>query len=100
MGRPDLVFSSARIAVFVDGDFWHGQGWRERGFTSMEAQFEGRNNAGFWRAKIRRNVERDAEVTAALEAEGWTVLRLLESEVRRDTAAAADRVEARLRRSA
>jgi DNA mismatch endonuclease (patch repair protein) len=99
-GRPDLVFAGARLAVFVDGDFWHGHGWRERGFSSMEQQFEGRNNAGFWRAKIRRNVERDAEVTAALEAEGWTVLRLLESELRRDTAAAADRVAARLRGSA
>lgn len=97
-GRPDLVFPSARLAVFVDGDFWHGHGWRERGFHSMEEQFEGRNNAEFWRRKIARNVERDAEVSRRLAESGWMVLRLLESDVRRDTEAAADRVENAVRR--
>src|SRR5262245_10437043 len=48
-GRPDLVFPSARIAVFVDGDFWHGGGWKERGFASMEAQYERRSE--FWVTK-------------------------------------------------
>jgi len=80
-GRPDIVFPSQRVAVFVDGDFWHGGGWKERGFPSLEAQFE--RNAKFWVAKIRSNVERDRKVNAELAASGWTVIRLWESEVRR-----------------
>lgn len=99
-GRPDIVFSSAHLAVFVDGDMWHGHGWRERGFTSMEAQFAGHRDPAKWVAKIRRNMERDAEANAALANLGWTVLRLLESEIRRDVSAAADQVEAYLDRGA
>ncbi|MFL6160763.1 MAG: very short patch repair endonuclease [Jatrophihabitantaceae bacterium] len=93
-GRPDLVFGPARLVVFVDGDFWHGHGWRERGFTSWEAQFDRHRDPARWRAKIGRNIARDAEVNAQLTESGWQVLRVLESEVRRDPAAIADRVEA------
>lgn len=80
-GRPDIVFPRQRVAVFVDGDFWHGSGWKERGFPSMEAQF--RERADFWVPKIRANVRRDRTVNAALDALGWTVIRLWESDVRR-----------------
>jgi DNA mismatch endonuclease (patch repair protein) len=97
IGKPDIVFPTARVAVFVDGDMWHGHGWRERGFSSMEEQFKNHRDPNFWIAKIRRNVERDREVTAALEAGGWTVVRVLESAVRRDTSKAADVVEAAVR---
>jgi DNA mismatch endonuclease, patch repair protein len=92
-GKPDLVFSRARVAVFVDGDMWHGHGWRERGFSSMEEQFANHRNPDFWVAKIRRNVARDQEVGRQLKALGWTVVRVLESEVRRDVRSAADRVQ-------
>jgi DNA mismatch endonuclease (patch repair protein) len=93
LGKPDLVFPRARVAVFVDGDMWHGHGWQERGFSSMEEQFANHRNPDFWIAKIRRNVARDQEVNQQLEALGWTVVRVLESEVRRDITSAADRVE-------
>lgn len=93
-GKPDLVFSRARVAVFVDGDMWHGRGWRERGFSSMEEQFANHRNPDFWIAKIRRNVARDEEVNQQLRALGWTVVRVLESEIRLDVTSAADRVEA------
>lgn len=93
IGKPDIVFVTARVAVFVDGDMWHGHGWRERGFSSMEEQFKNHRDPDFWIAKIRRNVERDKEVTAALTEQGWTVVRVLESEVRKDVGAAADKVE-------
>jgi len=96
-GRPDIVFAAARVAVFVDGDFWHGQGWRERGFDSFEAQFEGHKNPDKWRAKIARNVARDEAVTRALEAEGWYVVRCWESAIRRDVHAIADSVAAVIR---
>jgi len=94
-GRPDLANRSRRVAVFVDGDFWHGnpEEWRRRGFDSLEAQFHGGNRAK-WVAKIRRNVERDSEVDDALAAAGWRVLRFWESEVRADPEAVADRVAA------
>ncbi len=84
-GCPDLVIRRYRLAVFVDGDFWHGNAWRLRGLARLEDQFPTRTE--FWTKKIRRNIERDREVTAALEDAGWTVVRVWESEVLRDSAA-------------
>lgn len=96
-GRPDMVFSSARVAVFVDGDFWHGHGWRERGFSSFEAQFDNHRDPERWRTKIARNMERDVEVNTELGRLGWNVLRVFESDIRRDVEAVAGAVEARVR---
>jgi DNA mismatch endonuclease (patch repair protein) len=96
VGRPDLVFTSARLAVFVDGDFWHGNAWRLRGMASFEEQFQFRSRPDWWEAKIRRNMARDGEVEAALAASGWRVLRLWESDVLRDVDACATRVDAAL----
>lgn len=95
VGRPDLVNRSRRVAVFVDGDFWHGNPaeWQRRGFESMEAQFP-EAKRDHWTAKLRRNVERDREVTRALESDGWTVIRVWESEVRANPLAVAERVAA------
>ena len=78
-GNPDVVFPPSRVAVFVDGDFWHGKGWKERGLSSFEEQFL--SNRDFWVAKIRRNMERDREVGEVLSQTGWLVLRFLASEV-------------------
>lgn len=86
-GRPDVVFRKAKVAVFVDGDFWHGRDLDAR----LEKLARG-HNAPYWMEKIRSNVARDARVTAALEADGWTVVRLWESEVRADPNVAAKTV--------
>ncbi|MEA2381596.1 MAG: mismatch endonuclease, patch repair protein [Solirubrobacteraceae bacterium] len=67
----DVVFPGARVAVFVDGCFWHG--CPEHGTWP-------RNNAEFWRRKIEDNVRRDADTNARLEADGWTVVRVWEHE--------------------
>jgi len=80
-GKPDYIFLAQKIAIFVDGDFWHGKGWESRGFDFWDEQFEGLNNADFWKAKIARNMARDIEVNALLTADGWLVLRFLESEI-------------------
>jgi len=64
LGKPDIVFKAARVAVFVDGDFWHGNAWRLRGLASFEDQFP--TNREFWVTKLRRNMERDTEVTCGL----------------------------------
>ena len=68
-GKPDLVFPRKRVVVFVDGCFWHGCNVCRK---SPEKSGE------FWLNKIKRNTERDARVTAALEEEGWIVLRVPE----------------------
>lgn len=90
-GRPDIVFRQRRVAVFVDGDFWHGNAWRLRGLPNLEAQFPTRTE--WWTAKIRRNIERDNEVSRALEDAGWRVVRAWESDVLADTSVVADRVQ-------
>lgn len=65
----DIVFRSARIAVFIDGCFWHG--CPEHGTSP-------RNNAGFWRVKLETNLTRDRDTTSRLEQAGWLVLRFWE----------------------
>ncbi|MFI8927681.1 very short patch repair endonuclease [Streptomyces sp. NPDC053474] len=84
IGKPDIAFPGARLAVFVDGDFWHGNAWRVRGLASFETQFDRMNNPDFWRAKLRKNMTRDAEVNAALAKAGWTVYRVFESRLKRE----------------
>jgi len=67
--RADVVFTRAKIAVFIDGCFWHG--------CPLHYRVPG-TNVGYWEPKIARNVERDAETTLALTAAGWRVLRYWE----------------------
>lgn len=76
-GRPDIVFPSAKVAVFVDGDFWHGKNWDRR-----KAQKQFRVRKKFWIAKIERNIERDRENNRTLGKLGWLVFRFWESEIK------------------
>ena len=69
--RADVLFTRAKVAIFVDGCFWHG--CPEHGTTP-------RTNVRFWSDKIARNRARDADTTARLEAAGWVVLRFWEHE--------------------
>src|SRR5947209_18546216 len=64
-GKPDRVWFGRRVAIFVDGAFWHGH----------PDHYWGQSGA-FWDAKIARNRERDAQINAQLTAEGWMVLRI------------------------
>lgn len=91
LGRPDLVIRHLKVAVFVDGDFWHGNRWRLRGLARLEDDIA--SNHDYWVPKLKRNIARDREVTIRLHGEGWAVVRIWESEVHRDVAEAADRVE-------
>lgn len=90
VGRPDLIFRRARVAVFIDGDFWHGNAWRVRGLSRLEDLFPTRTE--WWAAKIKRNIARDHEVTERLRAGGWLVLRFWESEVAASVDAVADEI--------
>jgi DNA mismatch endonuclease, patch repair protein len=67
--RPDVVFTRAKVAVFVDGCFWHS--CPDHGTSPTR-------NADYWGPKLARNAERDREQTAALKAAGWTVVRIWE----------------------
>lgn len=86
-GRPDIVFGRERVAVFCDGDFWHGRNYEER-----VARLQQGHNAPYWVAKIGGNVARDVRNTEVLRAEGWMVLRFWESDVLKDVEAAANQV--------
>jgi len=90
-GRPDIVFTKARIVVFCDGDFWHGHNWAIQGIPSLEEELAGYSE--FWRNKILGNIKRDKEITEKLTNDGWLVLRFWESEIIADVNRCADIVE-------
>lgn len=87
-GSPDIVFPTEKIAIFCDGDFWHGRNWKER-----KEQLRDGANPDYWIPKIRSNIERDARQTEELEEAGWVVLRIWETDIKDDPEAAADIVE-------
>jgi len=72
-GHPDFVFLENKVAVFVDGCFWHGHDCRN---TRPD------DNKEYWQEKRERNIQHDKEVTALFEARGWTVLRIWECELK------------------
>ena len=75
-GKPDIIFRQARLAIFVDGDFWHGRNWKR-----LRAKLIQGSNAAYWIPKIEANIARDRRVTRALRRGGWTVLRFWETDV-------------------
>jgi DNA mismatch endonuclease, patch repair protein len=79
-GTPDIVFPNKRVAIFVDGDFWHGRLEREEGFEKLKQSLNA-NNARFWIEKIKSNIRRDDRVNRELEACGYRVLRFWERDV-------------------
>lgn len=76
-GSPDILFRKYNLAIFVDGEFWHGHKWEEK-------KEKLRANREFWIAKIERNMQRDRENEAKLNAMGFTVFRFWEKEVKQE----------------
>ncbi|WP_260442430.1 very short patch repair endonuclease [Tannerella forsythia] len=76
-GKPDLTFKKIKLAIFVDGEFWHGRNWEKR-------KFDHKSNQEFWINKIERNIERDKEVNQILTSQGWKVLRFWDKEIEKD----------------
>jgi DNA mismatch endonuclease (patch repair protein) len=73
-GKPDVVFTKAKVAVFIDGDFWHGykfSAWKHK-------------VSDFWKTKISKNRERDVKNHRKLRSMGWTVIRLWQHDLERD----------------
>ena len=75
-GKPDFVFPKQRLAIFVDGCFWHGHNCRNT---------KPKDNAGYWESKINRNKNRDVQVTETLTNKNWTVIRIWECELKNTT---------------
>jgi DNA mismatch endonuclease (patch repair protein) len=85
-GRIDIAFTRPKLAVFVDGSFWHGH----------PSKWQPGRWSGYWDTKIRRNLARDAAQSHALDAAGWEVFRVWDFEVEHDSDALAVRIATRL----
>ena len=89
-GKPDIVFIGKKVAVFCDSEFWHGHDWENR-------KNDFKSNQEFWIPKIERNMERDREVNAELERQGWTVLRFWGKDIKKNLQECADIIEKAVR---
>lgn len=79
-GKPDIVVTKYKIAIFCDSEFFHGKNWPE-----LKERLKKSNNSEFWIKKISGNIERDREVDEELEALGWTVLRFWGEDIKKRT---------------
>lgn len=73
-GKPDIAFPKRKIAIFIDGCFWHG---------CPVHSTTPKTNVDFWEAKIKDNIERDRRITAQLTIDGWMVIRIWEHEIQK-----------------
>jgi len=79
-GKPDIVLTKYKIAIFCDGEFFHGKDWEV-----LKPRLERGNNSDFWIRKISRNMERDDDVNKQLLFLGWTVIRFWGTEIEKNT---------------
>ena len=76
LGKPDIVYVSKRVVIFLDGDFWHGYNWKKLGKIPPKK---------YWQAKIQKNIDRAERYNKVLKKDGWNVLRFWEHEIKRDS---------------
>lgn len=84
LGRPDLVIEKYQLAIFIDGDFWHGYEWQKR---------KPKTNQQFWIPKIERNMQRDQFVNHSLQAMGYVVMRFWEHEIKQNLSACINQIK-------
>ena len=89
-GKPDIVFKGKKVVVFCDSEFFHGYDWENR-------KNDIKSNRDFWISKIERNIQRDKEVIACLENDGWIVLRFWGRDIKKELNKCADCIEKVLR---
>lgn len=85
-GKPDIAITKYRIAIFCDGEFWHGKDWEEK-----KARL--RTNREYWIPKIERNMQRDIEVDKQLNELDWKVLRFWGDDIKKDLKSCVDEVK-------
>lgn len=71
-GKPDFIIEGRKIAIFIDGEFWHGKLWKKKNKIP---------NSDYWKQKISKNIERDKKVNKILKKSGWQVLRFWETNI-------------------
>ncbi len=91
-GKPDFTFKKLKIAIFVDGEFWHGKDWNNK-------KQKIKSNLNYWPAKIKRNIARDKEVNAHLKEEGWNVQRFWGKEVEKNLEVCVAKIEGAIKKS-
>jgi len=74
-GKPDIIFPKYKLAIFCDGDFWHGRNFKLEKISYKQ----------FWKTKISKNMERDKIVNITLSGKGWVVLRFWKKEITKNT---------------
>lgn len=79
-GKPDIVLTKYKIAIFCDGEFFHGKDWEVQ-----RKRIEKSNNSDYWIMKIERNISRDEDVNRRLKAMGWAVLRFWGKDIKNNT---------------
>jgi DNA mismatch endonuclease Vsr len=77
IGSPDLTFKSLKVAIFVDGEFFHGKDWETE-------KYRIKSRREFWWPKIENNIRRDQEVNKELSEQGWIILRFWSQDVRKN----------------
>ena len=87
-GKPDIVLTKYKIAIFCDGEFFHGKDWE-----ILKPKLENSNNSEFWVNKISKNIERDDEINKQLLYLGWTVIRFWGEEIKKDVSKCVQVVE-------
>ena len=77
-GSPDIVLTKYKMAIFCDGEFFHGKDWE-----TLRDHLKDSNNSQYWISKIARNIDRDDEVNKKLNLMGWTVLRFWGTDIKK-----------------
>jgi DNA mismatch endonuclease Vsr len=89
-GKPDLTFKKIKLAIFVDGEFWHGKDWEIRKENI-------KSNRQYWIPKIEKNINRDEVVNTELIKSGWTVMRFWAKNIEKNTELYSDQVEQKIK---
>lgn len=90
-GKPDLTFKRIKLALFIDGEFWHGKDWEVK-------KHDHKTNKEFWWNKIEGNIKRDKIVNTTLKEQGWTVKRFWCKEIEKDLSSCVAKIEFEINR--
>lgn len=76
-GKPDIVFVKKKVAIFCDGEFWHGYDWEKK-------KYEIKSNQKFWYDKIEKNIIRDEDINISLRSQGWKIIRFWGKDIKKN----------------
>lgn len=84
-GTPDIAITKYKIAIFCDGEFFHGKDWEK-----LKLKLEKGHNGSFWIEKIQNNIKRDKKIDKALEQQGWLVIRFWGNDIKKNLSSCVD----------